>query len=314
MTIAWKNLTRQALRGALQVRRLNQVSKYDPICIFDFAQRLGVDVWFEGGSSFSGMFSKTTNTIVVPALRPCGYQSFTCAHELGHWHFHHGSRVDELGAFDLVSNSDPEEILANRFAGYLLMPSWAVERAFQRRQWNPSTCTALQAYIIGTQLGVGYRAIVQHLCWSLRQITETQAKRLLKSSPKEIRESLLGTTSARHLVIADEAWEKVAIDLQVGDVAIVPRTAAAAGGCENIEIAGAHELGVIIVGVRPGISRIETGEGNWASFVRVSRNKYKGPGEYRHWEDPDVDEHAADHQQLESLTCMGRTLPDDAGF
>lgn len=288
------SLGRQALRGALSTRRVAGIPKDEPICVFDFAPRLGVDLWFTGGSSFSGMYSKTSKTILVPALRPVGYQAFSCAHELGHWYFGHGDRVDELDTFDLASNDDPEEVLANLYAGYLLMPSWAVERAFRRRKWSESGCSPFHAYVVATQLGVGYRALVQHLRWSLHSISASESERLLKSSPKQIRESLLGPTPARHLVVADEAWATVAVDLQVGDAAILPHKVQLEGN--SVRAVAEQELGVVVEAHLPGKTRAVLKDESWATFIRVCRKEYHGPSEYRHWEDPDVNDNSESHK------------------
>ena len=168
----------------------------------------------------------------------------------------------------------------------LLMPPRAVKDAFRSRGYQPATCSPLQAYIISGQLGVGYGTLIEHLRSSLRLITAERATKLLKTTPKQIREAILGKDRARHLVIADRAWTKVAIDLQVGDMAILPHEVNIEGRCANV--VGPCESGLIVTGTRPGIARAESSDGLWAVFVRVSRQNFKGRSIYRHMEDPDV--------------------------
>lgn len=280
-------LARQALRGALETRRRIPVGKSDPICVYDIAERLGIEVRFFGGNSFGGMYAKASQTILVPSLRPSGRRAFTCAHEIGHWFFGHGTRIDELSIIGSRSESDPEEYVANTFAGYLLMPPWAVGEAFERRRCSPITCTPLQAYTVAMQLGVGYGTLVSHLQWSLGLITPARADELLKTTPKQLRESLLGGDRTRHLVIADHAWTRVPIDLQVDDMAILPEGVAVEG--RSASIVGSHHLGALVVGRSPGISRAEAHDGSWSAFVRVARRDFEGRSIYRHLEDPDVD-------------------------
>lgn len=279
---------RTALRAALDVRRRLDVSKRDPICIYDVAERLGIEVVFHRANSLGGMFSKTTNAIIVPTLRPPGRQAFTCAHELGHWYFDHGNCIDKWEDIDRSDNEIPEERLVNLFAGYLLMPPWAIAEAFSRRGWSPATCTALQAYAIACQFGVGYETVIQHLRWSLQLLPAHQTERLLKTTPKQVRAELLGHDRTRHLVLADRFWEKVAVDFQVQDVAILPRDIRIEGS--SVRILRSDAAGTVVEGVRPGIARASTDTEEWSAFLRICRKEFHGRSLHRHREDPDVDD------------------------
>ena len=283
----WKVLGRQALRGALELRRRGQAPKDTPVCVYDLADRLGVEVRFVGGSSFGGMFAKASDVILVPSLRPPGRQAFTAAHELGHWYFRHGSRIDELPEFVPDVRDDPEEWVANLFAAYLLMPSWAVESAFQRRGLAPTTCTALELYTIASELGVGYDTLVQHLRFSLHRITLGRAQEFGSMTPKAIREEVTGLNDAKHLVVADRAWRQGSIDLQVGHLALLPRGAVLEG--DRAQVLGERDAGLLVRGKKPGISRVFVEGSDWAKFLRVSRADYEGRGKFRHLEDPDVE-------------------------
>lgn len=283
----WKGLARLALRGALEIRRKGGVSKDAPVCVFDLAERLDLEVRFCAGNSFEGMYAKGSNVILVPSLRPPGRQAFTAAHEMGHWYFGHGSRIDELPEFAPEDKNDPEEWLANLFAAYLLMPSWAVEAAFARRALDPATCTPTKMFLVACELGVGFDTLVQHLRWSLRLITPTRAAELVKSTPKMIRQTLLGEIATKHLVLTDSVWAAGNIDLQVGHVAILPAGAVLEGN-EAVAI-GDLPAGRVVQGVRAGIARAFLEGQGWAKFMRVSRADFEGRNLYRHMKDPDVD-------------------------
>ena len=75
-----------------------------------------------------------------------GRQAFTCAHELGHAFFNHGTRADLISDFERDRSDDPEEIIADAFAGHLLMPPHAVESEINRRAWKASNLTPVQVY------------------------------------------------------------------------------------------------------------------------------------------------------------------------
>lgn len=283
----WKALARLALRGALETRRSGHVPKDAPICLFDLAERLKLEVRFCAGGSFEGMYAKGSNVILVPSLRPPGRQAFTGAHEMGHWYFGHGSRIDELPEFAPDERNDPEEWVANLFAAYLLMPSWAVDSSFKRRRLDPKTCSAVELYAVACELGVGYETLIQHLRWSLRLITSARAVELANVTPKAIREQLLGKVATKHLVVSDTAWAAGNIDLQVGHTALLPPGTVLEGG--DISVLGDLPTGRLVQARKPGIARAFLEGRDWAKFIRVSRADFEGRSLYRHLEDPDVD-------------------------
>ncbi len=270
------------------MRRRAGVTKSDPICVYDFAETLDLEVRFCGGNTFGGMYSRSSETILVPSLRPPGRQALTCAHEIGHWFFDHGTRVDELEDDGISSDNSPDELLANLFANYLLMPPWALDLAFERHRWRPADCTPLQAYTIASQMGVGYETLIQHLLWSSKTMSVSHGQALLKVTPKELRKSVLGHDNSPHLVIADKAWTRVCVDLRIADVAILPRDTRIEGA--GVMIVDDVELGLAVEGKFPGIVRVESADHSWATFVRVCRMDFEGRSVYRHLEDPDVDQ------------------------
>lgn len=280
-----QEIARTALRAAIELRRRAKVSLEDPICVYDFAGTLDVEVRFVGGSSFAGMFAKGMDAVFVPSERPPGRRAFTCAHELAHWRFDHGERVETLD-FDRDDRDVPEEILANHFAGFLLMPNRALTAEADARGIDFRSLTTHEAYRLASQLGVGYDTLIKHLCWSERLIDQGRMDQLQLRTPKDLRRELLGQDARGHLVFADKQWRKVAIDLEVGDHAIVPHGASLNGNSARIVRECQH--GMVIEAIRPGISQASEGD-NWAHMVRVSRKQFVGRAAFRHLEDDDDD-------------------------
>lgn len=278
-----QELARTALRAAIEMRKTANIPLEDPICVYDFAESLGIEVRFVGGSSFAGMFAKGMDAVFVPSERPAGRRAFTCAHELAHWRFDHGERVEMLD-FERDDRDVPEEILANFFAAYLLMPTRALKSLADARNINFSSLTALDAYRLACQLGVGYLTLLKHLRWSERLINQEHMEALQVHTPKDIRRELLAYDTLGHLVVADRQWRKVAIDLEVGDYAIVPHGVVVNGMSAQRVSEGQH--GIVIQAICPGISQA-IGEEDWANMVRVSRKQYVGRGTFRHLEDDD---------------------------
>jgi len=173
-----------------------------------------------------GLYSKDPGPLILlPAERPASRQSYSCAHELGHHVAGHGTHVDELleeKADGGRSAEDPDEFLVECFAGFLLMPKLAVERALACRGWKPSSLTAEQAYVIAGQLGVGYTTLLQHMRWSLGILPGSKAEELLKVPLKRIRRGWLNRDTTANLLVMDHHWAGRPVDLHVGDYLLVP--------------------------------------------------------------------------------------------
>lgn len=274
-------LARVAMRGAAEVRLQARADLASPVCAYDLAHKLGVSVRFVAGNTFGGMFSKTANVILVPTLRPPGRRAMTCAHELGHWHYDHGTRVEDLD--DTAGEDSAEEYLARLFGHFLLMPPRGVKAEMARRGMDPSTCTASDIYRVASQMGVAYEALVRHLARTMGIITSQRSRDLLATSPKQIRQSLLGLGNAKHLVVVDDRWHAVAVDLEVDDYIILPAGTAIVGR----QVLPIRETATMLVAraAAPGICNAANEATGWATFIRVCRREFTGLALYRHLEE-----------------------------
>lgn len=277
---------RTAQRTALEVRRLAGVNRLMPLCIYDLAESLGVEVRFRPEASLNGMYIKgPKGLILISSQRPPGRQAFTCAHELGHHVFKHGTRVDEYLLEEDKHQGSSEEFIADMFAAYLLMPPSAISCAFKRRGWHPASATPEQIYILSTYLGVGYETLINHLHRTLKSISPQRAELLTKTTPKRIKRDLTGIDVTGNLIVADSAWTGRPIDIQVGDIVKAPPNIRLEGASARVTLS--TDSASLITGIRPGISRLELDGPEWSSFLRVSRLGYIGRSIFRHLEDPD---------------------------
>src|SRR5260221_11353438 len=77
-----RSLVMDAADAALRVGQSAGLGVWTPMCIYDVAEELGLEVRFVDISSMEGMYCKTAiPLILVSSLRPSGRQTFTCAHE-----------------------------------------------------------------------------------------------------------------------------------------------------------------------------------------------------------------------------------------
>lgn len=281
------DLARVAARAAADLRAARGYRRDVPVCPFDAATDSGVQVWLVPVPSLEGMYCKDRGpSIFVSTERPPGRQAFTAGHELGHHVFRHGTRADEyLDSPPTSTAFDPDEFVADTFSSHFLMPPAAVRAGFSARGVAISEATPSELYAVSTWLGVGYETLIGHLEMTLRLLPSPQADKLRRTSPKAIRETLLGGNLVPHLVIAGTSWAGRAIDLRVGDGVLIPPDCEQEG--ERLTLQSTVADGRLAVATRRGIGRIESQSAGWSCFVRVMPRDYEGQSQFRFDEDPD---------------------------
>ena len=176
--------------------------------MYDLAERLGIEVRFAAIPSMEGMYCRESGpAIILSALRPAGRRSYNCAHELGHHSNGDGTQIDELVEGSTRNRVDPKEFAADCFAGALLMPRMAVQRAYARRDWEIPECTPGQVYTVANYFGVGYSTLVYHMRSSLRLLPRNHADTLLKVRIGRARAEALGWESPAQVWIVDSHWK-----------------------------------------------------------------------------------------------------------
>ena len=282
------DIAMQALVKATQIRQDTGLGLTDPVNIYDLAKQRSVEVRFVDIPSLEGMYVKLNqrSEILISALRPSGRQAMTCGHELGHHEFKHGTQIDEyLGEAGETERFYPQEFLVDCFAGFLLMPKSAINNAFTIRGWQPQSCTALQAYRIAGLFGVGYVSLLQHMSKTLKILPQAHAQQLKRTSPKQIRATLLEAMRTDQLTVVDLHWPNHAIDIQVGDLILAPPEVICEGN--SVELVEQNAARTILRGYTPGRARLVHPPTGWAAFTRVSRREYVGRSIFRHLEEAD---------------------------
>lgn len=282
-----QELAQQAMLKSIDIRKQAGLDLKSPACIYNLCDKLNVKVKFVDISSMEGIYLKGDEPqIWLSALRPLTRRNFTCAHELGHHVFGHSSTIDELTEDSEKSKTfHPDEFLVDSFAGFLLMPTLGVRKAFASRGWDIASATPLQIFTIASSFGVGYETLINHMTYTLKMINRIKAASLLKSTPKSIRQDFLGRSSAEPLIIADAHWSMPTLDAEVGSYLLLPNTAEATN--DTITFQENHSQGRLFQANRPGIVRVYCRDAEWAAFVRVSRYQFVGLSKYRHLEEPE---------------------------
>ena len=289
MAMLQAELFMRGVRKALQVRAQAGIGSADSLCVYDLAECLGVEVRLVALANMEGMYCQAARPhILVSALRPAGRQVYTCAHELGHHVFRHGNRIDEMVP-DRAPKAlrDPDEFLAECFAGILLMPKTAVNSAFHRRAWDPNQCTPIQILEIAGCFGVGYQTLIHHMSRALDILPMQLAETLERLSVAKVRGQVLGEPCPHDLFIVNRSWMSRPADLQIDDLIILPSGSQYEGSCLIEDRQEPNRL--VVRGAMQGKGKVSAADGSWSVAVRVSRRDYHGRNIFRHLEEDDAD-------------------------
>lgn len=273
----------QILQKALRIRKQYLAADpRTPICPYNLAEAMGMDVRFLKIATFEGMYIANEGLILISSSRPEGRKRFTCAHELGHHVLGHGTVIDEVvgGASDKAI-----ELEADFFAAMLLMPSSAIKYAANKMGIKDvGLISSLQVYSMAKYIGVSYEALLVQLDVNLGLLSSSRRAALLKYSPQKIAQELVPVAVAGDVYVIEEWWTGRAIDLVVGDSIFCSQNFSFEGASLNASEVGAGKQ--LINAVAPGIAKISSfGSVEWSSYIRVSRTNFEGMCQFRHEEE-----------------------------
>ena len=283
-------LLRQAMQAASEMRDALDLDPFGPIDPYFAAEKLGVKVVFLGNSMEGFYFKGPPARILLSSLRPVPRRAFTCAHELGHHWFGHGSTIEQLQEDERLDSDKPEEVLANGFAGFFLMPTPGLRGAFAKRGWTIAAVTPLQLFIVACEFGVGYRTVLNHLSYALNEIGAHRRRELERWTPQRIRRQILEDEYDSAIAV-DGHNEAPTFDVETGAAVLLPLGATTDSlALEHVRSLDNFELFNAVRRGRATISDV----GNPCE-VRVmpkliENRPYEGPAANRFLEDPDEDE------------------------
>jgi Zn-dependent peptidase ImmA (M78 family) len=279
-----KALVMQGMQASIAARTKAGVDLKTPTCIYNLCEAHNVTVRFND-INMEGMYDRVPKPrIHVSVLRPLARRAFTCAHELGHHVFGHGSTIDELRD-DQAKNAarPPNEVLADAFAAFALMPTLGMREAFTKRGIDPNRATAIEMYAIACNFGVGQATLVNHLTYGIGMINPVQRAQLGRITPKMIRTELLGETVSEPLTVADQHWNSPTLDMEQGALVLLP----AGVVVDTALLMPERDLaaGRLFRATNSGITRVVIPGTSWATYVRVARRQYVGLARFRHLEE-----------------------------
>jgi Zn-dependent peptidase ImmA (M78 family) len=191
----WREAHAEALFAASQAHDELEIETTRQIDVFSAIASLGLDLIFRPLHGASGLFfpgpTRAESGVLVTSNHRLARQRFTAAHELGHFWLEHVPRLDlntEVLARDAMSELSPDEMVAEAFAAWFLMPPELVDAALGELGVE-SVGGPEDVYGLSLRMGTSYSATAYHLP-NLRLIDYETANRWAKEPPKRVKASL----------------------------------------------------------------------------------------------------------------------------
>lgn len=262
------------------------LNMFQPINIFDTCKTLDLEVRFYR-INMEGMYVSSeepkNSRIILSSIRPFSRKVFTCAHELGHHLYGHGSKIDAIQKeSNEESTYNEEERIVDVFASALLMPIAGIQHEFKKRNWDLNTATPIEFFTIASVFGVGYQTLIFN-CAMNKLITRNKSDELSKYSPSNFLNRILkGKEKRGHLKIIDSKYKETTVDIEVSGYLYVPKSVDFEGN--HLKKVSETKNGVCYQAIKPGILRANDINNGQTYFVRIQNFEYEGISEYRHLE------------------------------
>ena len=188
-----KTKSHAMMTAARTLERLG-IAQSQPIDIFRVIQEEGIWLMFQPLKNLYGFYLKEGNAagIQINSKHPLKLQRYTAAHEYAHHILGHSTSLDDAAYIERAySSSNLQELAADTFAAYFLMPPQLVNTLLKRmgllRVGRP--LTSIEVYRLSLEMGASYAATVNHLA-ALDIVTSEDVERLRLIRPKQIKAQL----------------------------------------------------------------------------------------------------------------------------
>tara|TARA_R110000744_G_scaffold23_2_gene102 strand:- start:6125 stop:6979 length:855 start_codon:yes stop_codon:yes gene_type:complete len=279
------SIAASGIKKADSVRADLGLNMFQPINVYDACLKFEIDVRFRR-INMEGMYISSDNPdnsyIILSSLRPFSRRVFTCAHELGHHLYGHGSQIDLIYQENNESEAhNQEERLVDIFASALLMPVAGIQLEFKKRKWDLNTATPIQFFTISSVFGVGYQTLISS-CGLNKLISYQKSKELLKYSPSHFLRKITSNENKGHLKIIDAKFKESIVDTEVSGFLYLPKDIELEGN--HLNVISETENGFCYQAIKPGVLRAINPNDGQTYFIRIQNFEYEGLSEYRHLE------------------------------
>jgi hypothetical protein len=142
--------------------------------------------------------------------------------------------------------------------------------------------SAIELYRVAVELDVGYGTLLKHLRYGLGIVNDTWTKTRAKFVPKALRATIAPRSECTRLVILDQHWPTLPVDLEVGNCLAVPivlRVELPSSLRQEDEHDGRRILRAAVAGQTKAVVDGQT------VIIRIARAGYRGMLKYRYLEE-----------------------------
>lgn len=189
--MSYREAHQEGMFAAAQLHHDLEIDTSKQIDVFTSIDNLGLRLLFRPLDGCAGAYLSASSSagILVNVRHPLALQRLTAAHELGHHVFRHGVTFDRVLPDPAIARKSREELLAEAFASWFLMPPELVDSALNDLQISQLR-SAEDAYALSLHLGTSYLATCYHLV-SLRLIEWVEARDWATLSPRNIKRKVI---------------------------------------------------------------------------------------------------------------------------
>lgn len=163
--------------------------------VFDAIVGLGLELLFRPLRGVSGLYvpglHRTDGGVLITSHHRVARQRFTAAHELAHFWLEHEASLDvetELLVRSTLSGMEPDEMVAEAFAAWFLMPPELVDSVLEDLALSAPRSVD-DVYALSLRLGTSYQATAYHLP-NLKLADYTNAQAWASQPPKRAKSAL----------------------------------------------------------------------------------------------------------------------------
>jgi Zn-dependent peptidase ImmA (M78 family) len=189
----WRDAHRAAMVAAADAQEELELDTFQRIDVFGAMSEAGLKVIFRELKGCAALYLPTSlggrPGAIINSSHPLALQRYSAGHEIGHHFFGHASQVIREAEPQRTSQEPSEqEMLAEAFAAWFLMPPEGVEQALASMNLA-SPQSPEDVYGLALRVGASYQATCVHLP-SLKLISATRGIEWSRLSLKGIKQRL----------------------------------------------------------------------------------------------------------------------------
>jgi Zn-dependent peptidase ImmA (M78 family) len=191
----WREAHEEAMFAASQAHDELDIKTTERIDVFGVIASLGLDLIFRPVGGASGLYipgsTRAESGVLITSNHRLARQRFTAAHELAHHWLEHQASLDlqtEILARGAMDKLEPDEMVAEAFAAWFLMPPELVDTALSALGLE-TVDGPRDVYDLSLRLGTSYSATAYHLP-NLKLADYDSAQQWAGEQPKQVKAAL----------------------------------------------------------------------------------------------------------------------------